>query len=938
MLQRYHDAFDLLKTLEQPMNILDALRESNAFCKIWNEVKQSCEGDLKAVMEQCVTQAKEKWKALATSVHKKSLVLDQLTWFMETNLAIEISLLFADADKPEINTAKRDEIVRNLQCMIDKVSKLRELIVPWKKMIETTNIVKSLHKQSKDITLGDNWSKFVVAVGNIRDLFLNEHKQLEDESMTLVSVSIEEAIQCFDICYKCFQDKASNCIEFLDLCIKNQSKIVELATNKNLCDPEHFEQTMETLDNCRDMKFQGLVSALRVACVNLRTKIWDVRFQSMTDLANAILSLPSSHDEFVIKFSTCCDEDLSRISFYVEEAGKLQNQQSFDLVHDAMERGYWTFATREQILGFHTHESNRTHKQLETEALLLHVDDINGNNTTMDYEKLERSIDRVLLGYSKEKLKDAKKLVKQLEICKEISSYRIEFWQKGGKKEDGLTKLQTKEKTQVFEKKKLEWQQKLQKWNTIRMNLREKYPSLNYFCFCELQLLMKKLNDILLSDQSLWELHASRHIVPLLQRLDHQYSNGLEFLREWKKISTSRELESKDQRDSNEYVDVEELGNIMDAIWKSSKNNQLTDISTLCLLDAGKPHLLFERNTNVFCVFELFQSIGMVPRAEHILICKSTTLEEEIECLLFRAIMTAKTATSKKAPLYCLIWPENLPEEIVKKVVKLFHLLLLSEAALQKLGAIPYLLVVISSSLNNALCHTLLPFRFHQPILLSKETAQVIFSQMYCSKWTSFVAQKHTNKKPFVQLYTSKRVGMGKSYKIRKESQKTSQYVCIAFNSSDIEWKFLVQNFWRYHPSQSDLAIVPNRKISDHDIIAFHLDLSSSISTEINNFLFELLFLQHVNTGQNILECFHVNHNMVFFIEIPSKLSDDKQTLQQLLYTLFGPIAFPILDVNTENNPYVYGEEAQYALKWIREFDANHLKSREKKKQYIFYF
>ncbi|ETN99766.1 hypothetical protein RFI_37701, partial [Reticulomyxa filosa] len=176
-------------------------------------------------------------------------------------------------------------------------------------------------------------------------------------------------------------------------------------------------------------------------------------------------------------------------------------------------------------------------------------------------------------------------------------------------------------------------------------------------------------------------------------------------------------------------------------------------------------------------------------------------------------------------------WPENLPEEIVKKVVKLFHLLLLSEAALQKLGAIPYLLVVISSSLNNALCHTLLPFRFHQPILLSKETAQVIFSQMYCSKWTS--------------------------YKIRKDSQKTSQHVCIAFNSSDIEWKFLVQNFWRYHPSQSDLAIVPNRKISDHDIIAFHLDLSSSISTEINNFLFELLFLQHVNTGQNILECFH---------------------------------------------------------------------------------
>ncbi|ETN99364.1 hypothetical protein RFI_38117, partial [Reticulomyxa filosa] len=315
-----------------------------------------CEGDLKAVMEQYVTQAKEKWKALAISVHKKSLVLDQLTWFMETDLAIETSLLFADVDKFEIDTAKRDEIVSNLQYTIVKVSKLRELIVPWKKMIETIDIVKALHKHSKNIALNRNWNKFIAAFNKICPLFLNECKLPGSKLVELVS--IEEAIQCFDICWECFQKKASNCIEFLDLCIKNQPKIAELANNENLCDPEHFENTMETLDNCRDMKFQGL--------------IWDVHFQSMTDLANAILALPSSHDEFVAKFSTCCNEDLSRISFYVEEAGKLQNQQSFDLVHDAMERGYWTFATREQILGFHTHESNRTHKQLETEALLLH--------------------------------------------------------------------------------------------------------------------------------------------------------------------------------------------------------------------------------------------------------------------------------------------------------------------------------------------------------------------------------------------------------------------------------------------------------------------------------------------------------------------------------------------------------------------------------------
>ncbi|ETO16450.1 hypothetical protein RFI_20886, partial [Reticulomyxa filosa] len=106
----FHNAFDLLKTLEQPMNILDVLIESNVFHKIWNQIKKSCQGDLKVIMEQCVVQAKEKWKALATAVHKKTLSLEHLMWFIDTELITEIDLLFADVDKHGIDTAKRDEI------------------------------------------------------------------------------------------------------------------------------------------------------------------------------------------------------------------------------------------------------------------------------------------------------------------------------------------------------------------------------------------------------------------------------------------------------------------------------------------------------------------------------------------------------------------------------------------------------------------------------------------------------------------------------------------------------------------------------------------------------------------------------------------------------------------------------------------------------------
>ncbi|ETO02569.1 hypothetical protein RFI_34849 [Reticulomyxa filosa] len=96
-----------------------------------------------------------------------------------------------------------------------------------------------------------------------------------------------------------------------------------------------------------------------------------------------------------------------------------------------------------------------------------------------------------------------------------------------------------------------------------------------------------------------------------------------------------------------------------------------------------------------------------------------------------------KLQTKEKTQVF-----RNKKLKTAKKVVKLFHLLLLSETALQKLGAILYSVVIISASPNNVLCHTLFPFRFHRPISLSEQTAQSIFSQMYCNDRASFVAQK----------------------------------------------------------------------------------------------------------------------------------------------------------------------------------------------------
>ncbi|ETO04602.1 hypothetical protein RFI_32794 [Reticulomyxa filosa] len=61
----------------------------------------------------------------------------------------------------------------------------------------------------------------------------------------------------------------------------------------------------------------------------------------------------------------------------------------------------------------------------------------------------------------------------------------------------------------------------------------------------------------------------------------------------------------------------------------------------------------------------------------------------------------------------------------------------------------------------------------------------------------------------------------------------------------------------------------------------------------MNDFLFELLFLQHINSNSRTTQCFHVNSNMIFLIEIPSTLDESSPTLsfKQFLYQQFVLLA-----------------------------------------------
>ncbi|ETO02489.1 hypothetical protein RFI_34941 [Reticulomyxa filosa] len=145
-----------------------------------------------------------------------------------------------------------------------------------------------------------------------------------------------------------------------------------------------------------------------------------------------------------------------------------------------------------------------------------------------------------------------------------------------------------------------------------------------------------------------------------------------------------------------------------------------------------------------------------------------------------------------------------------------------------------------------------------------------------------------------------------------------------------------MESLWRHHPyNNNDQAQgsatdtksknIKKAKYRHNTLIVYHLDVSSCISSSMNTFLFELLFLQHINATINS-QCFHVNPNMAFLIEIPSQLNGVEPICAKILHTVFSVSSFPVVHVTQETNPYIFGPEAKFSIKWMKEFYAEHLK------------
>merc|ERR1711990_103160 len=88
--------------------------------------------------------------------------------------------------------------------------------------------------------------------------------------------------------------------------------------------------------------------------------------------------------------------------------------------------------------------------------------------------------------------------------------------------------------------------------------------------------------------------------------------------------------------------------------------------------------------------------------------------------------------------------------------------------------------------------------------------------------------------RPFVQVYSSRNVGAGKSFLIKKWAEKqNATLIRVPVNSTDIHANFIIDRL------RTDLKA--ERRV-------IHIDISSCAGADVNLLLFKIVMLRHVST------------------------------------------------------------------------------------------
>ncbi|ETO24617.1 hypothetical protein RFI_12543 [Reticulomyxa filosa] len=562
--ENYKDEIQLLKSYEQKMKITLERSQSLMFNKIWEKYNSQCTSirdqkplfifdkvfndmghileDFKQVHNRFFL-LKRKERKLHFSIYFVFLCqLIDLEWVFVKNAndSKKIKKCLIDEMKhlfPEYKDEQRQEIANDVEQKFKKEIDLKEQLQSWIELRKVTEKIKEYHPCKDKIREDEKWKEYVKALA-----------RMEEITRTNEDISIEQTSQCYDACIECVGEGAKPCVDIglFDVLNRCEDQLKILVQNQNFNDEAHFENTLNVLSKSKHQAIQDLVTSLRHVNSIMQETLWKCPLEDTTSLAKAILKLHSNDQEFVKMISKCCDMDLNNISIMVNEADKIRTEKSLKQLKDAMAFGEWQFASCEDAL----------QGKKEKELFLKMAD------TTWNCEEIGENIDRVLLGVDKQELKKIESIIQQFEECKEISSYRIEFWKKGGRIDieddekggiqNGSLKLSVRSQKDEFENCKELWKRRLMEWKKQCFKLREKFPALNYFCFNQVHFLIQTMDQLTVPNFRDHAIQASKYIKPFLQKINCHVTdyNVNNILKDWIGFNF-KDLEQHDANDND---------------------------------------------------------------------------------------------------------------------------------------------------------------------------------------------------------------------------------------------------------------------------------------------------------------------------------------------------------------------------------------------------
>eukprot|EP01084_Bolivina_argentea_P250891 420555_1 len=434
----------------------------------------------------------------------------------------------------------------------------------------------------------------------------------------------------------------------------------------------------------------------------------------------------------------------------------------------------------------------------------------------------------------------------KFERLKQLATIRLNYYFEGGREQlDQRRRILMETPLDDLSRLEKEWTKQLIDWKTYIYELRQRYPVLTCFTVNSMRYLINQVKIYMEYDDEAMKQY-------LLLKLSSKFS----FIDI--SISTAEVGEKMAEHCKKMPTNIEQLGELLQAMFGDKLYNiHKMHIGKGIVLLSKKPHLFYCQDQAFLLhrIIKLFLSRGQRPTANRILFCDDKTTIEQIECMFMRSALKDYA----EAALFCVIQPELLQLTVQD------HFLDVLPKYVHKSKSV---FVTITCTRDNKIYQKMSAFRFLLDTFIDKDS-YAFFEQILCRNDQEF--QDENNTKPLCKLILSQNECVGKSYWIKKMAATDGYYlVHVPINTKVADLEFIVQQMY------SNSVMPPNK-------IAFHINVSSDASYDVNIILFKLLVLRYL-TEHSSGESFAALPNHGFFVELPSKLSSlNVTTIKQVM-------------------------------------------------------